>query len=332
METRELGQSGLRISVFGMGCWPLGGGPGWGDYDERDAIATVHMALDSGVNFYDTAEGYNDGHSEGVLGRALQGRRPQAFIATKVSPENTAPAILRAHCEASLRRLRTDHIDLYQVHWPITDHSVADAFATLDALQAEGKIRTYGVSNHGAEQLSEVLATGARVVSNQLCYNLLSRAIETGILPLCREKNIGVIAYMPLMQGLLAGIWQRPDDVPVFRARTRHFRGDRPQARHGESGAEEETFQALAAIRGIADGLGLPMAHVALAWVAAKPGISCVLVGGRKPHQLKRNLEAASVRLPADAMAALDKATEALRLKMGPNADYFQGAHDSRTR
>jgi aryl-alcohol dehydrogenase-like predicted oxidoreductase len=278
------------------------------------------------MTLFDTAEAYNAGRSEEILGKALEGRRDEAFIATKISPSNTEPDVLRPHCEASLERLRTDYIDLYQVHWPITEHSVEDAFATLEDLQDEGKIRAIGVSNHGVKQLREVFDTGVPIVSNQLSYSLLSRAIETEIMPLCRERGIGIIPYMALMQGSLAGVWDSPDEVPLFRARTRHFSGDRPQARHGEEGAEDEMFAALERIEEIADDLGLPMAHVSLAWVAAKPGVSCVLIGGRKVHQLERNLDAAKVELPPDVIAELDEATEELRLKLGPNADYFQGS------
>ncbi|MEA3407052.1 MAG: aldo/keto reductase [Chloroflexota bacterium] len=330
MEKRTLGDSDFEVSVFGLGCWPLGGGSGWGDQDEKESIATVHAALDHGMTLFDTAEAYNAGRSEEVLGKALEGRRDEALIATKISPSNAEPDTLRAHCEASLERLRTDYIDLYQVHWPITEYPVEDAYATLEDLQKEGKIRGIGVSNHGVKQLGEVFDTGVPIVSNQLSYSLLSRAIETGIAPLCREQGIGIIAYMALMQGLLAGVWDSPDEVPPFRARTRHFSGDRPQARHGEEGAEEEMFAALGRIEEIAGDLGVPMAHVALAWVAAKPGVSCVLVGGRKVHQLERNLGAAELELPPDVIAALDEATEKLRLKLGPNADYFQGSGEGR--
>jgi aryl-alcohol dehydrogenase-like predicted oxidoreductase len=330
MEKRTLGDSEFEVSVFGLGCWPLGGGSGWGEHDTRESIATVHAALDHGMTLFDTAEAYNAGRSEEILGKALEGRRDEAFIATKISPSNTEPEILRAHCEASLERLRTDYIDLYQVHWPITDHSVEDAFATLEDLQDEGKIRAIGVSNHGVKQLQEVFDTGVPIVSNQLSYSLLSRAIETGIMPLCRERGIGIIPYMALMQGLLAGVWDSPDEVPPFRARTRHFSGDRPQARHGEEGAEEEMFEALERIEEIADDLGLPMAHVSLAWVAARPGVSCVLIGGRKVEQLERNLDAAEVELSPDVIAELDEVTEELRRKLGPKADYFQGSGGGR--
>ena len=216
MERRLLGSSELKVSVLGLGCWPLGGGPGWGDTDEAESIATVHAALDLGINFFDTAEMYNEGRSEEILGRALKGRRADALIATKVSPESTEPAILRAHCEASLRRLQTDHIDLYQVHWPVDGVRIEEAFVTLADLQAAGKIRTIGVSNHGAQQLVPVLAIRSPIVSNQLCYSLLSRAIEFEILPLCTAQGISVIAYMALMQGLLVGLYNGPEDVQPF--------------------------------------------------------------------------------------------------------------------
>jgi myo-inositol catabolism protein IolS len=330
MERRALGP--LEISVMGLGCWPLGGGPGWGDQDEREAIATIHAALDHGINLLDTAEMYNDGRSEEVVGLALQGRRERAIVATKVMPQYTAPATLRAHCEASLRRLRTDYIDLYQVHWPIGDGSVEEAFATLQELQRQGKVRAIGVSNHGVRQLGQVLATGAPIVSNQLCYSLIARAIEFEILPFCRSRGIAVMAYMPLMQGLLTGKYATADDVPPFRARTRHFSRTRPETRHGEEGAEEETFAALGRIRGIAQELGVPMAHLALAWVAAQPGIATVLVGSRTPAQLQENLAAFSLQLAPEILARLAEATEALRRKLGPNADYWQGAEDSRIR
>jgi len=332
MEQRHLGNSGLMVSVLGLGCWPLGGGWGWGDQDEQESIRTIHAALDAGINLLDTAEAYNDGHSEEVVGRALLGRRAQAVVATKVSPSNAEPATLRAHCEASLKRLRTDYIDLYQVHWPIDPPMVADAFATLQALQREGKVRAIGVSNHGIEQLGQVTATGVPVVSNQLCYNLLSRAIEFEILPYCQEHGMGTLTYMALMQGFLTGKYPSIDDAPLFRTRTRHFSSARPGSRHGEEGAEAETSQALTDIRRLAREAGIPMADIAIGWVLAQPGVTCVLVGSRNRQQLQENLQAVSISLSPGLVLQLSRATEALKLKMGPNADYFQGGESRRTR
>ena len=219
MEKRACGRLGIEVSVLGIGCWSFGGGDYWGAQEESDVRAVVHAALDHGVTYFDVAETYNAGRSEESLGRALKGRRAEAVIGSKVSPSHTEPAVLRAHCEASLRRLQTDYVDLYMVHWPITQYSVNDAFATLRDLQSEGKIRAIGVSNFGVQQLAEALDMGAPIQVNQLCYNLLSRAIEVGILPLCRRKGIAVLGYMPLMQGLLTCKYRTPDEMPDVRVR-----------------------------------------------------------------------------------------------------------------
>lgn len=330
METRELGRSGIAVSALALGCWALGGGEGWGDQDESLTIATVHAALDHGINFFDTAEAYGGGNSEEVVGKALADRRDRAIIATKISPNHTEPSVLRQYCEASLRRLRTGTIDVYMVHWPIRTHSIAASFAVLQELKQEGKIRSIGLSNFGPQQLAEALAIGIQLDVNQLCYNLLSRAIEFEILPACRRQRISVTTYMPLLQGLLADKYRTVDEVPPFRARTRHFRGDRPGSRHGEPGAEAETFAALAAIREIAQELGQPMDSVALAWILAKPGVTSVLAGARTPEQVARNARSAELSLPSAAIARLDQATDTLKRKLGPNADYFQGQSNSR--
>ncbi len=332
MEKRRLGRSDVEVSAIALGCWAMGGGPGWGDLDESVYIATVHKALDVGINFFDTAEMYGNGRSEQVLGKALLGRRDRAIIGSKVIPAHTAPATLRAHCEASLRRLRTDYIDVYMIHWPVRDRPIEEVLATMQDLKNEGKIRSIGVSNFGVQQLSEALATGVQIDVNQLNYSLLSRAIEFEILPLCRQHQVGVTAYMPLMQGLLAGIYRTPDQVPPFRARTRHFSSERPEARHDEPGAEEETFAALDAIREIADELGVTMAELALAWVISRPGVVSAISGARKPEHVERNIGAASLNLTAEVISRLDEATETLKHKLGPNADYWQGGANSRIR
>jgi len=333
MEKRRCGKSGIDISSLGIGCWSFGGGDYWGPQDQRDVNAVIQTALDCGINYFDTAEVYNDGHSEESLGKALMGRRHEAVIGTKVSPENTKLSVLRKHCEASLRRLQTDYIDIYMVHWPIPNHKqVEDAFATLMELQSEGKIRSIGVSNHGVRQLSEAMATGARIDGNQLCYNLLSRAIEVEILPFCRQHEIAVLAYMPLLQGILTGKYRTPDEIPPKRTRTRHFREDRPESRHGEAGAEKELFEAIDGIREIALNEEIPMSQLALAWGIAKPGITSVLVGTRDLSQLKDNIQAASLSLSSKLIKQLDELTEPLLRKLGSNADYWQGGKNSRIR
>jgi aryl-alcohol dehydrogenase-like predicted oxidoreductase len=332
MERRRCGKSLLELSVLGIGAWSFGGGAYWGAQDEKDDRAVVAAALDAGVNYFDTAEGYNEGRSEEALGKALQGRRAEAVIGTKVSPENTRSQTLRQHCEDSLRRLGTETIDLYMVHWPITQHPVEEAFSTLQALQSEGKIRAIGVSNFGVQQLGEALATGAEIAADQLCYNLLSRAIEVEILPLCRREEIGVVGYMPLLQGLLSGRYHSADEVRPQNARTRHFHGSRPGSRHGGPGYEAEVFQALGEIRRIAEEIHQPMGVVALAWSIAHPEVTCTLVGARNRRQLDENLLAAREPLPAGVVERLDRVTADLAAKLGSNADYFESDATSRTR
>jgi aryl-alcohol dehydrogenase-like predicted oxidoreductase len=345
--TRPCGASGLDLPVLGLGCWAFGGGQYWGPQSQPDVDAVVHRALDVGVTYFDTAEGYNAGASEVALGQALDGRRTRAIIGSKISPNHTHPAVLRAHCEASLSRLRTDWIDLYLVHWPINASSMrhftgdpdvltrppsaAEAFDTLAALRREGKIRFVGVSNFGVQQLSEALASAAPIAANELPYNLLMRACEQELLPACARAGVGVLGYMALMQGLLSGRFTSFDSVPAARTRTRHFSPARPGSRHGEPGLEAETAAALQSISEIAAGAGLPVSDLALAWAVANPAIACTIVGCRNEQQLADNLRALTVRLPDHVMAALDHATRALAARLGPSIDYYQGAADSRS-
>jgi myo-inositol catabolism protein IolS len=333
METRSCGESGVEVSVLGIGCWSFGGAEGdyWGARDQRDADTVVAAALDCGVCFFDTAEGYNDGRSEEALGRALTGRRGRAVIATKVSPHNAEPGVLREHCEASLRRLRTDYVDVYMLHWPIRDRPLADALAALAELKAAGKIRAIGVSNFGPRQLTEALDTGAAIDVNQVNYSLLSRAIEFEILPLCRRHGAGVLAYSPLMQGLLTGKYRTFDELPPVRARTRHFSGHREGSRHGQAGAEALVFRTVEGIRALAAEVGMPMTHLALGWCIARSGVASVLAGTRNVSQLRQNAAAAAAALDEDVVGRLDELTDELKAALGPGADYYTGVEDSRT-
>jgi aryl-alcohol dehydrogenase-like predicted oxidoreductase len=331
MEIRICGRSEIKVSALGIGCWSFGGGDYWGKQNQKDVNTVVHKALDLGINYFDTAEMYNDGRSEESLGEALRERRDEAIIGTKVSPTNIKPKILLKHLNASLRRLRTDYIDIYMIHWPINNHlQVEEAFETLIDLQSEGIIRSIGVSNFGVEQLSEAISTGARIDINQMCYNLLSRSIEIEILPFCHKHDISVLAYMPLMQGILTGKYGNPDEVPPKRARTRHFSGDRPGSRHGESGAEEETFKAVNSIREIALHEGIPMSQLSIAWVLAKPGIASVLMGTRNLSQLNENIKSESLTLSLKIIKQLDSVTKPILKKLGSNIDLWQGGENSR--
>ncbi|TDF91211.1 aldo/keto reductase [Paenibacillus piri] len=350
MKKRALGASGIEVGVLGMGCWQFGGGKGsyWGEQSQSDVDEVVHKALDAGMNYFDTAEVYNDGDSEIALGIALKGRRHQAVIGSKISTSNTRSSVLRAHCEASLKRLQTDYIDLYMLHWPLSPlavkHFTKDAglienppqvpevFDTLHALQKEGKIRHIGLSNHGVMQMKEVQATGVPVVANELAYNLLSRAIEASILPYCVESKVGIIGYMPLLQGLLTGKYATIDELGPMQSRTRHFHHSRGEGtRHGEEGAEAEIHRALREIRQLADELGVHMAVLSLAWAAANEAVSTTIVGSRNIAQLDLNIQGAVYELSLDILTRLNEMTEPVLHKLGDNPDYYENRFNSRT-
>jgi aryl-alcohol dehydrogenase-like predicted oxidoreductase len=189
MRYRYLPNTDIKISVVGMGTWTLAGDFTWGPQEESDSIATIHAALEAGITFFDTAELYGDGRSEEILGRALRGRRNQAVIASKVSEQHLAPADLRQACHNSLRRLQTDSIDLYQIHWPNREVPWPDTWSTLQQLQQEGKIRAIGISNFGPGDLADLTNIG-QPVTNQVPYSLLFRAVEFAIAPACHNANI----------------------------------------------------------------------------------------------------------------------------------------------
>jgi myo-inositol catabolism protein IolS len=251
MKYRPLGNSGLNVSVLSFGAWQLGDPKYWGEHDAKAGKDAVNEAIDAGINFFDTAEMYGAGNSEVVLGRILGARRKNVCIASKFWPDHSEPDSLRAACEASLKRLGTGYLDLYQVHWASRTVSFEDTFSAMERLRTEGKIRHIGVSNFGRDDLSAWMRAGG-AVSNQIGYNILFRAIEHEILPECQRHDVGVFAYMPLMQGLLSGRYNSVEDIPVLRRRTRHFAGTREGTRHGEQGAEALTFDTIARIRGIA--------------------------------------------------------------------------------
>jgi aryl-alcohol dehydrogenase-like predicted oxidoreductase len=309
--------------------------------------AVVRGAVEQGCGFFDTAEAYNEGASESFLGLALRGiAREKVIVATKISPSNVSPERLLIHCEASLRRLQTDYIDLYMVHWPITAHairhfteenlatpSVPEVFATLECLQQSGKIRYIGVSNFGAAKLAEALATGVQIVVNELPYNLLCRAIELEILPFCREKGLGVLGYMSLLQGVLSDHYPTLADLPAWRQRTRHFdRRRTPHSRHGLPGAEAETAAALESIRAMARKHGMTTSELALKWAFAGNGITSSLSGARHLAQLQSDLKAAAEPLPEETIAELNRATAPLLERLGPSFDYYENPSYDRTK
>jgi myo-inositol catabolism protein IolS len=326
MNYQQLGGSGIAVSAVAMGCWALAGDATWGPQDRSESIATVHAALDAGVTLFDTAEGYGQGKSEEILGQALAGRRHEAVIATKVSRANLSAPEVRQACENSLRRLRTDYLDLYQIHWPSRTVPLAETMDTLERLRQEGKVRAIGVCNFGPGDLADLAAAG-RVETNQLPYSLLWRAIEYEIQPACVQAGIGILCYSALAQGLLTGKFASADEMPAGRARTRLFSGERPESRHGQPGCETEVFAAIERIRQICaelGGDGRSMADVALAWLLHRPGVTSVIAGARHPAQIQETARAADLKLAPKTIAALDEATAEVKEIVGDNPDMWQ--------
>ena len=338
MEMRPSGRSGLQLPALGLGCWSFGGSEGdyWGAQDDREVDAVLSQALEQGAVYLDTAEMYNDGRSEEALGRALKGRRERAILGSKVWPNHARPDLLRQSCEASLRRLNTDTIDLYMLHWPLIDEPAGPVFEMLAQLQREGKIGHLGLSNFGVQQLREAVQAaaqaGAVIAANQLCYNLLSRAIEFEILPECEKLEVGVIGYMPLQQGLLTGRYASADELPPMRTRTRHFSGSRPLSRHGGPGAEAEIFEVIAAMRALAEEAGIPLAQLATYWASHRPGITCAITGVRNVAQLQEALAGVNLTPPPGLMQRLTDLTDSIKHRLGADADYFQSSANSRVR
>ena len=330
MKYRKLGQTDIDVSVICQGTWSLVSKDvtrTWKSNDLEDSIAAINASLEAGINFFDTAEMYGSGEAEIILAEALEKRRKNVVIASKIARPRMDRQTVRDACEASLARLKTDYIDLYQIHWPNDAVPVAETIAAMEELRAEGKIRALGVSNFGVSYASEAIAEN-RVEANQLCYNLLMRSIEYEVKPFCEENDISILCYSPICQGLLSGKFAAPDDVPSDRARTRLFSKDRPRSNHGEPGCEEQAFRAIGEIREICDSLGEPMVDVSMAWLLDQPAVTSVIVGSRNVAQARENAHAADIELPSDVIASLSAATQQVKNYLGTNCDPWQS--DSR--
>jgi len=349
MKLRKCGNSDLLLSELGTGCWEFGGGDYWGNQDQNDVNDVVRRSFELGINVFDTAEMYNEGRSEEALGKALLGiPRDRIHVISKISPSNCYPDTLVEHCEASLKRLGTDCIDVYMIHWPVHPHSirhftkdeaiinnppdVAEAFEAMVRLKDMGKIRYIGVSNFGVKRLEEAMEHCKTIVVNELPYSLLTRAIEYDVLPFCQNHHVGIIGYMTMLQGILTDLYPTLNDVPSWQRRTRHFNSKHNNlARHGEEGFEEETNETLNAIRTILKGCGLTMPEVAIQWAIANKAVTSVLVGARNTKELEANVKAVENPLPDDTVEKLNRATKRLMEKMGPGFDYYESKKNDRT-
>ncbi len=324
MKYRKLGKTDIEVSVICQGCWSLISQDfNWGTNDPADSAAAIYASLDAGVNFFDTAESYGHGESEELLGKALGSRRKEVIVASKVAGENLEPSALKKACDASLTRLGTDYLDLYQIHWPNPDVPLVDSIGAMEELRTEGKIHQIGVSNFGVDCMKELSACG-RAQANQLCYNLLMRSIEYEVQPFCAANDMSVLCYSPICQGLLTGKFATPDDVPEMRARTRIFSKDRPGTRHDQPGCETQAFEALDEICRISESLGESMVNVSMAWLIAQDAVASVVVGGRNAAQAQSNAKAGDLDLSPDVLTALDQTTRKVKEYMGSNCDPWQ--------
>ena len=312
MQTRRLGNSDLDITPIGFGAWAVGGGGwafGWGPQDDADSVAAIREAVGLGINWIDTAAVYGLGHSEEVVAQALEGLPKRPYVFTKCGRvwdqngqigKSLKAESVRRECEASLRRLKADVIDLYQVHWPEPDEDVEEGWAELARLRDEGKVRWIGVSNFSADQLERV-RTIAPVTSLQPPYSLVRREIEADVLPYCREHDIGVIAYSPMASGLLTGAWTRerlatlpPDDWR--REKNKQF--------------QEPLLTRNLNLAELLRKIGLPHdktpGEVAIAWVLGNPAVTGAIVGARRPGQLPELIGAATWRLSAEEVLRIE--------------------------
>jgi aryl-alcohol dehydrogenase-like predicted oxidoreductase len=319
MEYRQLGHSGLRVSALTLGTMTFGGRDRFanvGSTDVEGATRQIDLCLDRGVNFIDTANVYSAGESEEILGAALSSRptrRDRVLIATKARmPMGTAPndaGLSRHHliaeCEASLRRLGTDHIDLYQVHEWDGQTPLEETLEALDALVRSGKVRYVGASNYAGWQLMKALAMSdrhgyQRFVTQQIYYSLQARDAEYELVPLAVDQGVGILVWSPLAGGLLSGKFRRGVEGPA---------GTRALSDWGEPPVrdQEQLYDTIEALVEIGEGHGVSAAQVALAWLLGRPGVASVIIGARTDDQLADNLAAADLELSDEERARLEQ-------------------------
>jgi aryl-alcohol dehydrogenase-like predicted oxidoreductase len=318
MEYRQLGQSGLMVSVLSLGTMTFGGRTIFskvGATDVEGARRQVDLCLEAGVNLFDTANVYSEGVSEEILGEALEGRRDDLLIATKarmvVGPGPNDGGVSRYHlireCEKSLRRLRTDRIDLYQLHEWDGRTPLEETLEALDTLVRSGKVRYVGASNYSGWHLMKALATSdrrgyARFVSQQIYYSLQARDAEYELIPISLDQGVGILIWSPLAGGLLSGKYRRGQQPPEG---SRHLNNWGEPPLHDE----EQLYNIIEVLVEIAKSRNVSAAQIALAWALGRPGITSLVIGARTETQLADNLAAASLKLSDEETARLDSAS-----------------------
>ncbi len=321
MQTRKLGQTGLKLATIGLGTWAIGGGGwkySWGPQDDRESIYTIRHALEVGINWIDTAPVYGLGHAEKVVGKAIKELRDKPIIATKCglvwNKDGSVSGCLkkesiRSEVEASLRRLSIDVIDLYQIHWPIPDENIEEAWSAIADLIKEGKARYAGVSNFSVGQLRRIQPIHP-VASLQPPYSVLERGIEEELLDYCSANNIGVIVYSPMQKGLLTGKFtrERVQNLPEDDHRRKDLHFQEPEL--------SANLKLVEGLRSIAEKSGRTVPQLAIAWCLRHPEVNAAIVGARRPSQIEETVIAGEEVLSKEDIAAiemlLDKRKKAL--------------------
>jgi aryl-alcohol dehydrogenase-like predicted oxidoreductase len=294
MEYRKLGSSDLEVSAIGYGAWGIGGAPFWESEGHTKSLDSIKKAYDLGINFFDTAPVYGFGHSEELIGKALKPVRDKVIIATKcglrwdkealgsIRKDASRDSILE-EIDQSLKRLDTDVIDLYQVHWPDVETDQKETMETLLEIQQKGKIRHIGVSNYSAEQITECLKYG-KIVSLQPEFSLLARDIQSGTVSVCLKNDIGIIAYSPLASGVLTGKYDKNTQFKDWRSKgiIGTFTGE----------GFVRNIEKVDQLKEIADREGKSCGQTAINWVLRQEGLTTALVGVKNPDQVKENLKA----------------------------------------
>ncbi len=313
MQTRKFGNTGMETTTIGFGSWAVGGSgwaAGWGPQDDEESVGAIRRALELGINWIDTAAVYGLGHSEEVVAHALkgvpEGERPYVF--TKCSMvwdengeigHNLKADSVKRECEESLRRLNTDVIDLYQIHWPNPDEEIEEGWQAMAELKEEGKVWHIGVSNFDVSQMKRAQAI-ASIDSLQPPYSMLDRGIEDEILPYCREQNIAVIVYSPMKSGLLTGEMtrERAESLPEddWRSRARAF--NEPQL--------SKNLGLVDLLREIGGRHDASPAEVAIAWTLLHPAVTAAIVGSRRPDQVDGVVGAADLKLSGDEVGEIE--------------------------
>jgi len=311
VEYRRLGGSGVKVSEISLGSWLTYGG----SVAEERATACVHRAYDLGINFFDTANVYVRGAAEEIVGNALAGfDRDSYFLATKVYfPMGEGPndrGLSRKHiteqCHASLRRLGTDYVDLYQCHRYDEGTPLEETLRTLDDLVRQGKVLYVGVSEWTAGQIGDALRLAKemnldRIVSNQPRYNMIQRQIEAEVVPISEREGVGQVVFSPLAQGVLTGKY-RPGEAPERGTRA----ADPESNRFMQQLMNEEVLSAVDGLRAVAREAGLTMPQLALAWVLRQENVSSAIIGASRPEQVDDNAAASGVKLPPDLLSRID--------------------------